>query len=111
MKTKFERVSLLPPYVFSEINNLKAKERLKGRDIIDLGMGNPDSPTPKHIVNKMISTIKNPKTHRYSISRGIEGLRKAQKKYYLRRFNVNLHKEWEKRRIKNSDYHPLKKNS
>ena len=59
MKTKFERVSLLPPYVFSEINNLKAKERLKGRDIIDLGMGNPDSPTPKHIVNKMISTIKN----------------------------------------------------
>ena len=95
MKTKFERVSLLPPYVFSEINNLKAKERLKGRDIIDLGMGNPDNPTPKHIVNKMILTIKNPKTHRYSISRGIEGLRKAQKEYYLRRFNVSLHKDKE----------------
>ena len=95
MKTKFERVSLLPPYVFSEINNLKAKERLKGRDIIDLGMGNPNNPTPKHVVNKMISTIKNPKTHRYSISRGIEGLRKAQKEYYLRRFNVSLHKDKE----------------
>jgi len=95
MKTKFERVSLLPPYVFSEINNLKAKERLKGRDIIDMGMGNPDSSTPKHIVNKMISTIKNPKTHRYSISRGIDGLRKAQREYYLRRFNVSLNKEKE----------------
>ena len=93
MKTKFERVSLLPPYVFSEINDLKAKERLKGRDIIDLGMGNPDSPTPNHIVNKMIITIKNPKTHRYSISRGIDGLRKAQREYYLRRFDVALNKE------------------
>lgn len=95
MKTKFERVSLLPPYVFSEINNIKAKERLKGRDIIDMGMGNPDSSTPKHIVNKLISTIKNPKTHRYSISRGIEGLRKAQREYYLRRFNVALNKDKE----------------
>ena len=93
MKTKFERVSLLPPYVFSEINDLKARERLKGRDIIDLGMGNPDSPTPNHIVNKMITTIKNPKTHRYSISRGIDGLRKAQREYYLRRFDVALNKE------------------
>ncbi len=95
MKTKFERVSLLPPYVFSEINNLKAKERLKGRDIIDLGMGNPDQPTPKHVVNKLISTIKNPKTHRYSMSRGIDGLRKAQREYYRRRFNVNLDKDKE----------------
>ena len=65
MKTKFERVSLLPPYVFSEINELKAKERLKGRDVIDLGMGNPDNSTPKHIVDKLIETIKNSKTHRY----------------------------------------------
>ena len=87
---------MLPPYVFSEINDLKAKERLKGRDIIDLGMGNPDSPTPNHIVNKMITTIKNPKTHRYSISRGIDGLRKAQREYYLRRFDVALNKENEK---------------
>ena len=95
MKTKFERVSLFPPYVFSEINNLKAKERFKGRDIIDLGMGNPDRPTPKHIVNKMISTVKNTKTHRYSISRGIEGLRKAQREYYIRRFEVLLDKDKE----------------
>ena len=55
MKTKFERVSLLPPYVFAEINDLKAKERLKGRDVIDLGMGNPDNSTPKHIVDKLIA--------------------------------------------------------
>ena len=106
MKTKFERVSLLPPYVFSEINNIKAKERLKGRDIIDMGMGNPDNPTPKHIVNKLISTINNPKTHRYSISRGIDGLRKAQREYYLRRFNVKFKKRkrnscdlWDQRRV------------
>ena len=73
MKTKFERVSLLPPYVFAEINDLKAKERLKGRDVIDLGMGNPDNSTPKHIVDKLIETIKNGKTHRYSVSKGILG--------------------------------------
>jgi alanine-synthesizing transaminase len=91
MKTKFERVSLLPPYVFSEINDLKAKERLKGRDIIDLGMGNPDNSTPKHIVDKLIETVKNGKTHRYSVSRGILGLRKAHCNYYKRRFGVKLH--------------------
>ena len=80
---------------FQKSITLKAKERLKGRDIIDLGMGNPDQPTPKHVVNKLVSTIKNPKTHRYSISRGIEGLRKAQREYYKRRFNVNLDKDKE----------------
>ena len=64
MKTKFERVDILPPYVFSEINNLKAKERLKGRDIIDLGMGNPDNGTPNHIVEKLIQAVKKNKTHR-----------------------------------------------
>ena len=93
MKTKFERVSLLPPYVFAEINELKAKERLKGRDIIDLGMGNPDSSTPKHIVDKLIQTVKKSKTHRYSVSKGILGLRKAQSNYYKRRFGVNLNYE------------------
>ena len=72
MKTKFERVSLLPPYVFAEINNLKAKERLKGRDIIDLGMGNPDNATPKHIVDKLISTIKNPSTIPMPSERGLK---------------------------------------
>ncbi len=93
MKTKFERVSLLPPYVFAEINELKAKERLKGRDIIDLGMGNPDSSTPKHIVDKLIQTVKKSKTHRYSVSKGILGLRKAHSNYYKRRFGVNLNYE------------------
>ena len=93
MKTKFERVSLLPPYVFAEINDLKAKERLKGRDVIDLGMGNPDNSTPKHIVDKLIETIKNGKTHRYSVSKGILGLRKAHCSYYKRRFGVKLNFE------------------
>ena len=95
MKTKFERVSILPPYVFSEINNLKAKERLKGRDIIDLGMGNPDNSTPKHIVEKLIQAVKNSKTHRYSVSKGILGLRKAHSNYYARRFGVKLNYEKE----------------
>ena len=90
MKTKFERVDILPPYVFSEINNLKAKERLKGRDIIDLGMGNPDNGTPNHIVEKLIQAVKNNKTHRYSASKGIVGLRKAHSNYYARRFGVKL---------------------
>ena len=93
MKTKFERLSLLPPYVFAEINDLKAKERLKGRDVIDLGMGNPDNSTPKHIVDKLIETIKNGKTHRYSVSKGILGLRKAHSNYYKRRFGVKLNFE------------------
>lgn len=90
MKTKFERVDILPPYVFSEINNLKAKERIKGRDIIDLGMGNPDNGTPNHIVEKLIQAVKNNKTHRYSVSKGIVGLRKAHSNYYARRFGVKL---------------------
>ena len=90
MKTKFERVSLLPPYVFSEINELKARERLKGRDVIDLGMGNPDNSTPGHIVDKLIETVKNFKTHRYSVSKGILGLRKAHCNYYKKRFGVKL---------------------
>ena len=95
MKTKFERVDILPPYVFSEINNLKAKERLKGRDIIDLGMGNPDNGTPKHIVEKLIQAVKNNKTHRYSVSKGIVGLRRAHSNYYARRFGVKLNYEKE----------------
>ncbi len=95
MKKKFERVSILPPYVFASINELKARERLKGEDIIDLGMGNPDNSAPKHVVDKLIKTVKDGKTHRYSVSRGINGLRKAQKDYYKRRFNVNLNKDEE----------------
>ena len=80
---------------FQKSITLKLKRDSKGRDIIDLGMGNPDQPTPKHVVNKLVSTIKNPKTHRYSMSRGIEGLRKAQREYYKRRFNVSLDKDKE----------------
>ena len=69
---------------------MKAKERSLGEDIIDFGMGNPDMPTPKHIVDKLCETIQDPKSHRYSVSRGILGLRKAQSNYYKSRFNVDL---------------------
>ncbi len=95
MNQEFERISRLPPYVFNEVNTFKALERSKGRDIIDLGMGNPDIPTPKHIVEKLISTVREPRTHRYSSSKGIIGLRKAQCKYYERRFGVKLDPESE----------------
>lgn len=87
---EFYRIKKLPPYVFEEVNSLKARLRQEGRDIIDLGMGNPDMPTPSHIVDKLTETARNPKAHRYSASRGIPGLRKAMGRYYQRRFNVAL---------------------
>ncbi len=87
---EFHRIKRLPPYVFEHINPIKAKARANGVDIIDLGMGNPDLPTPKHIVKKLQETVMNPRTHRYSASRGIPGLRKAQAAYYQRRFGVKL---------------------
>ena len=90
MTEEFHRIKRLPPYVFEHINPIKAAARAKGVDIIDLGMGNPDLPTPPHIVDKLIETIKNPRTHRYSASKGIPGLRKAQASYYGRRFGVKL---------------------
>ena len=90
MDNEFERIKRLPPYVFSEVNNLKAKLRSLGKDIIDFGMGNPDMPTPEHIRKKLQETVDKPGTGRYSSSKGILGLRKAQSKYYKRRFNVNL---------------------
>ena len=86
-KNNFERIGRLPPYVFAEVNSMKAKERSLGEDIIDFGMGNPDTPTPQHIVDKLCDTIKDPKSHRYSVSRGILGLRRAQSNYYKRRFS------------------------
>jgi alanine-synthesizing transaminase len=86
----FHRIKRLPPYVFAEVNRLKALARARGADIIDLGMGNPDMPTPQHIVDKMVETIAKPRTHRYSQSKGIPGLRKAQAAYYDRRFGVKL---------------------
>jgi alanine-synthesizing transaminase len=86
----FHRIKRLPPYVFAEVNRLKAAARARGADIIDLGMGNPDMPTPQHIVDKLVETINKPRTHRYSASRGVAGLRKAMAGYYDRRFNVKL---------------------
>ncbi|MCV6601205.1 MAG: LL-diaminopimelate aminotransferase [Cohaesibacter sp.] len=91
----FHKIRRLPPYVFEPVDRLKAKARAAGADIIDLGMGNPDLPTPKHIVDKLTETVMNPRTHRYSTSRGIPGLRKAQAAYYERRFGVTLNPDTE----------------
>ncbi|MEO1251402.1 MAG: LL-diaminopimelate aminotransferase [Pseudomonadota bacterium] len=90
---EFHRIKQLPPYVFEEVNTLKAKLRSQKRDIVDLGMGNPDMPTPPHIVDKLIETATNPKAHRYSVSKGIIGLRRAMARYYDRRFGVTLNPE------------------
>jgi alanine-synthesizing transaminase len=87
---EFHRIKRLPPYVFESVNRVKAAARNKGVDIIDLGMGNPDLPTPQHIVEKLKETIGKPRTDRYSASRGIPGLRRAQAAYYGRRFGVKL---------------------
>jgi len=86
----FHRIKRLPPYVFEQVNKIKAIARNQGADIIDLGMGNPDLPAPKHVLDKLIETVGKPRTDRYSASRGISGLRKAQAGYYERRFGVKL---------------------
>lgn len=90
MQEEFYRIGRLPPYVFAEVNKIKAAARAAGHDIIDFGMGNPDSQPPQHVVEKLRETLKDPKVHRYSLSRGIHGLRKAQAAYYARRFGVEL---------------------
>jgi alanine-synthesizing transaminase len=90
MQTEFHRIKRLPPYVFEEVNRLKAAARAAGDDIIDFGMGNPDMPTPKHIVDKLCEVAHDPKSNRYSASRGIKGLRKAMAAYYDRRFGVKI---------------------
>ena len=87
---EFHKVRRLPPYVFEQVNRLKASARSRGADIIDLGMGNPDLPTPQAIVDKLCEVVRDPRTHRYSSSRGIPGLRRAQANYYQRRFGVKL---------------------
>jgi alanine-synthesizing transaminase len=87
---EFHKVRRLPPYVFEQVNRLKASARSRDADIIDLGMGNPDLPTPKAIVDKLCEVVRDPRTHRYSSSRGIPGLRRAQAAYYARRFGVKL---------------------
>ncbi|MDJ0686021.1 MAG: LL-diaminopimelate aminotransferase [Alphaproteobacteria bacterium] len=91
----FHRIKRLPPYVFAEVNALKAAARARGEDVIDFGMGNPDMPTPPHIVQKLVETVQDPKTHRYSTSRGIPGLRRALSDYYERRFGVEIDPETE----------------
>ena len=95
MQQPFHRIRRLPPYVFAEVNRLKDASRGAGRDVIDLGMGNPDTPTPKHIVEKLVETVRDGRTHRYSTSRGIPGLRRSLTHYYLRRFGVKLDPEKE----------------
>jgi len=91
----FYRTSRLPPYVFEEVNRLKARLRAEGADVIDFGMGNPDMPTPPHIVDKLVETARNPTAHGYSVSKGITGLRRAMAGYYARRFDVDLDPERE----------------
>ena len=90
---EFHRIRRLPPYVFEQVNRAKAAARNAGADIIDLGMGNPDLPTPAHVIDKLKETIGKPRTDRYSASRGIPGLRRAQAAYYARRFGVKLNPE------------------
>jgi len=90
MTPDFHRIRRLPPYVLEEVTRIKARLRAQGADIIDFGMGNPDMPTPKHIVDKLIETARDPKAGRYSASKGIVGLRRAMAGYYDRRFGVKL---------------------
>jgi alanine-synthesizing transaminase len=95
MDQEFHRVRRLPPYVFAEVNAMKAEARASGEDVLDFGMGNPDLPSPPHVVEKLVEAVQDPKTHRYSVSRGITGLRKANAEYYGRRFNVDIDPETE----------------
>src|ERR671919_2201712 len=95
MTSDFYRVRRLPPYVFAEVNAMKAAARARGEDVIDLGMGNPDGAPPPHVIDKLCEVARNPRAHRYSASKGIPGLRKAQAAYYQRRFGVELDPEIE----------------
>jgi alanine-synthesizing transaminase len=92
---EFYRIKRLPPYVFAIVNDLKSKARARGEDIIDLGMGNPDQETPKHIVDKLVEAARNPRNHRYSASKGITRLRKAVTTWYRTRYGVGLDPETE----------------
>ena len=91
----FYRIKRLPPYVFNIVNEQKYKARVRGEDIVDFGMGNPDGPTPKHIVDKLLAAVSDPRNHRYSVSRGIERLRGAMADWYKRRYDVDLDRESE----------------
>jgi len=92
---EFYRIKRLPPYVFAIVNDLKSKARARGEDIIDLGMGNPDQETPRHIVDKLVEAARNPRNHRYSASKGITRLRKAVTTWYRTRYGVDLDPESE----------------
>ena len=92
---QMSRMRRLPPYVFAQVNALKMERRRLGEDIIDLGMGNPDLPTPKHIVDKLIEAARKPHNHRYSASRGITRLRDAIADWYKRRYDVDIDPESE----------------
>ena len=91
----FHRIRQLPPYVFAEVNAMKTEARASGADIIDFGMGNPDSPSPPHVIAKLEEAVRDPRAHRYSQSRGIPGLRRAVAAYYARRFGVEVDPETE----------------
>src|SRR5204862_6280847 len=91
----FSRITRLPPYVFNITNELKMGARRRGEDIIDLSMGNPDGPTPKHIVDKLVEAAQRQDTHGYSVSKGIPRLRKAICDWYQRRYGVELDPESE----------------
>ena len=92
---KFARIDRLPPYVFTTVNKIKMDARHAGEDIVDLGMGNPDLPTPKHIVDKLLEAAQKPHNHRYSASKGITKLRMAISSWYKRRFDVDIDHEEE----------------
>jgi alanine-synthesizing transaminase len=94
-KFQFARIDRLPPYVFAVVNDLKMKMRRAGEDIVDLGMGNPDLPTPQHIVDKLCDAAQNPKNHRYSQTKGLYKLREALALWYKRKYNVDLDPETE----------------
>ncbi|WP_133129681.1 alanine transaminase [Legionella yabuuchiae] len=93
--SQFPRIKRLPPYVFNTLTELKTAARARGEDIIDFGMGNPDAPTPQHIVDKLIETSKRPDTHRYSMSKGIPRLRRAMAAWYKRHYDVELNSDTE----------------
>jgi len=90
---EFQRIKRLPPYVFNIVNQLKAKQRAKGEDIIDFGMGNPDQPPPRHIIDKLVEAAQRDNTHRYSMSKGVPRLRKAICQWYADRYDVQLDPE------------------
>jgi alanine-synthesizing transaminase len=91
--SQFPRIKRLPPYVFNTLNQLKSEARARGEDIIDFGMGNPDQPTPQHIVDKLVETVQRPDTHRYSMSKGIPRLRRAMAAWYQKNHQVTLNSE------------------